>query len=100
MFVTQKVTPPDGHRGSSEAYEPGVSRLFTGTTSRLSNVANEEPAGPKGRNRGTSLSAAKIEVPSAECVVTIRRGLESVEGIVEVLEVIFKLCRKTSGVVE
>jgi hypothetical protein len=26
--------------------------------------------------------------------------LESVEGIVEVLEVIFKLCRKTSGVVE
>jgi len=84
IFVTQKVTPPSGHRGSPGAYESGVSRLFTGTASRLSKVANEEPAGPKGWKRGTSLSAAKIDFPSAECVVTIRRGFEAVEGMVTV----------------
>jgi hypothetical protein len=36
------------------------------------------------------LSAAKIEVPSAAYVVTTRRGFESVEGMVMVLEAIFK----------
>lgn len=47
----------------------------------MSNIANDETAGPKGWNSGTSLSAPKIEVPSTACVVTTTRGFESAEGM-------------------
>lgn len=90
----QNVTPPGGQRGSVAAYSPFVSWLLTGTAPRMSNMANDETAGPKGWNSGTSLSEPKIDVPSAACVVTTTRGFESADGmalvaaaaVVEVLE--------------
>ena len=88
----QKLTPPVGHRGIVSGNSPITSWLFTGTLPRLSNTAKDDPAGPKGRNRGTSRSALKIEDPSTACVVTTRRGFESVEGIaLVVMEVAVEL---------
>ena len=84
ILVMQKMTPLGGHRGSIPTYSPIASWLFTGTAPRRSNTANDEPAGPKGRNSGISLSALKIDVPSAACVVTITRGFESAEGMARV----------------
>jgi hypothetical protein len=75
------MTPLGGHRGIVSGNSPTTSWLFTGTVPRRSNTANDEPAGPKGRNRGISRSALKIDVPSAACVVAIKRGFESAEGI-------------------
>jgi len=77
----QKLTPPVGLRGNVSGNSPIASWLFTGTTPRRSKTAKDDPAGPKGRKRGTSLSELKIEDPSAACVVTINRGFESAEGI-------------------
>src|SRR3981189_1675748 len=109
MLVMQKMTPLGGHRGSIAASSPVASWLFTGTAPRMSNTANDEPAGPKGRNSGTSLSAPKIDVPSAACVVTTTRGFEFAEGmarvaaavgtaVVEVLEDILEAGREVSWV--
>lgn len=50
--------------------------LLTGTALRTSNTAKDEPAGPMGWNKGTSLSEPKMAVPAASCVVVTMRGLE------------------------
>jgi hypothetical protein len=88
MLVMRGMTLLGGHRDSIAAYSPVACELLTGTALRMLNTANDEPAGPKGQNSGTSLSAPKIDVPSAACVVTTTRGFESAEGMAQVAAVV------------
>lgn len=60
--------------------------LLTGIELRTSNTAKDEPPGPMGRNRGTSLSEPKIAVPAASCVVITIRGLELEDDMVKMKE--------------
>lgn len=82
----QNKAPLGGQRGIVFGYFCAGSMLLTGIELRTSNTAKDEPAGPMGRNRGTSLSELKMAVPAASCVVMTIRGLELEDDMAKVME--------------